>query len=58
MGVRKNSTPIVLTFSNNGFRCIITRQGRIKDCLFLGVKEWFISLTPNLLPINQLLGKK
>jgi hypothetical protein len=25
-------TPIVLTFSNDGFRYIITREGRIKDC--------------------------
>ena len=34
-------TPIVLTsFSNDGFRCIMTREGRIKDCWFFGVRGY------------------
>ena len=45
-------TPIVLTFSNNGLRCIITREGRIKDCCFFLAKTYivfFITITLALL---------
>jgi len=49
----------VLTFSNDGLRYIITRQGGIKDCWFFLAKTYiafFITITLALLSESN--GKK